>query len=59
MNVKSVRLMSNNPSKFDTLLKHDIPVCERVALAIPMREENERYIKTKQARFGHYFDENE
>jgi GTP cyclohydrolase II len=24
-----------------------------------MREENERYIKTKQARFGHYFDENE
>lgn len=59
LNVRSVRLMSNNPSKFDTLLKHDIPVCERVALAIPMREENERYIKTKQARFGHYFDENE
>jgi GTP cyclohydrolase II len=30
-----------------------------VALAIPVREENERYIKTKQVRFGHYFDENE
>jgi GTP cyclohydrolase II len=24
-----------------------------------MREENERYIRTKQAKFGHYFDENE
>jgi GTP cyclohydrolase II len=59
LDVRSVRLMSNNPSKFDTLLKHDIPVCERVALAIPVREENERYIKTKQVRFGHYFDENE
>lgn len=59
LGVASVRLMSNNPSKFDTLLKHGIPVCERVALAIPMREENERYIKTKQSRFGHYFDENE
>jgi GTP cyclohydrolase II len=59
LDVKSVRLMSNNPSKFDTLRQHGIPVCERVALAIPMREENERYIKTKQARFGHYFDENE
>jgi GTP cyclohydrolase II len=59
LDVRSVRLMSNNPSKFDTLLKHDIPVCERVALAIPMREENERYIKTKQVKFGHYFDENE
>jgi GTP cyclohydrolase II len=28
-------------------------------LAIPMREENERYIRTKQLKFGHYFDENE
>jgi GTP cyclohydrolase II len=52
-------LMSNNPEKFDTLAKHGIPVCERVALAIPMREENERYIRTKQAKFGHYFEENE
>jgi GTP cyclohydrolase II len=59
LGVTSVRLMSNNPSKFETLLRHGIPVCERVALAIPAREENERYIKTKQVRFGHYFDENE
>jgi GTP cyclohydrolase II len=59
LKVTSVRLMSNNPEKFDTLSKHGIPVCERVALAIPMREENERYIRTKQLKFGHYFDENE
>ncbi|MFC0574742.1 GTP cyclohydrolase II [Paraburkholderia solisilvae] len=59
LKVTSVRLMSNNPEKFDTLTKHGIPVCERVGLAIPVREENERYIRTKQAKFGHYFDENE
>lgn len=59
LNVTSVRLMSNNPEKFDTLAKHGIPVCERVALAIPVRDENERYIRTKQLKFGHYFDENE
>ncbi|KAK42455.1 GTP cyclohydrolase [Caballeronia zhejiangensis] len=59
LNVRSVRLMSNNPTKFESLRKHGIPVCERVALAIPTREENERYVKTKQVRFGHYFDENE
>ncbi|WP_133645386.1 GTP cyclohydrolase II [Paraburkholderia flava] len=59
LKVTSVRLMSNNPEKFDSLVRHGIPVCERVALAIPMREENERYIRTKQAKFGHYFDENE
>jgi len=59
LNVTSVRLMSNNPKKFDTLAKHGIPVCERVALAIPVRDENERYIRTKQVKFGHYFEENE
>jgi GTP cyclohydrolase II len=59
LKVTSVRLMSNNPKKFDTLAKHGIPVCERVALAIPTREENERYVRTKQVKFGHYFDENE
>ncbi|NRO95959.1 GTP cyclohydrolase II [Paraburkholderia sp. NMBU_R16] len=59
LKVTSVRLMSNNPKKFDTLAKHGIPVCERVALAIPARDENERYIRTKQVKFGHYFDENE
>ncbi|CAB3752000.1 GTP cyclohydrolase II [Paraburkholderia humisilvae] len=59
LKVTSVRLMSNNPKKFDSLANHGIPVCERVGLAIPMREENERYIRTKQSKFGHYFDENE
>jgi GTP cyclohydrolase II len=59
LKVTSVRLMSNNPKKFDTLAKHGIPVCERVALAIPVRDENERYIRTKQLKFGHYFEENE
>ncbi|MGN6233644.1 MAG: GTP cyclohydrolase II [Trinickia sp.] len=59
LSVTSVRLMSNNPEKFDTLSKHGIPVCERVALAIPVRDENERYIRTKQVKFGHYFEENE
>lgn len=59
LKVTSVRLMSNNPKKFDTLTTHGIPVCERVALAIPLRDENERYIRTKQLKFGHYFEENE
>lgn len=59
LNVTSVRLMSNNPKKFDTLAKHGIPVCERVALAIPVRDENERYIRTKQVKYGHFFEENE
>jgi GTP cyclohydrolase II len=57
LKVASVRLISNNPAKFDTLIRHGIPIRERVALAIPMREENERYMRTKQVKFGHYLDE--
>jgi GTP cyclohydrolase II len=59
LKVSAVRLMSNNPSKFEALLKHNIPVVDRIPLLIRMRTENERYIKTKRERFGHYFDENE
>jgi GTP cyclohydrolase II len=58
LKVRSVRLMSNNPAKFDTLAKHGIPAFERVVLAIPMRKENERYIRTKQLKFRHYIDAN-
>jgi len=53
-----VRLISNNPKKFDALIQHGIAVHERVALAIPVRQENRRYIQTKRAKFGHYTEEN-
>jgi GTP cyclohydrolase II len=55
--VSSVRLMSNNPRKFDALIKHGMRVLERVALEVAVRAENERYIRTKQMRFGHYSSE--
>jgi GTP cyclohydrolase II len=58
LGVTSVRLISNNPKKFDALIEHGIAVRERVSLAIPMRQENQRYIQTKRAKFGHYAEEN-
>jgi len=58
LEVISVRLISNNPEKFDTLIRHGIPICERVALTVPVREQNERYMRTKQLKFGHYTDKN-
>ncbi|MDU0810224.1 MAG: GTP cyclohydrolase II [Burkholderia sp.] len=54
LGVTSVRLMSNNPKKFDALEQYGISVSERVTLSVPVREENKRYIKTKQLKFGHY-----
>jgi GTP cyclohydrolase II len=57
LNVQSVRLISNNPKKFEALATHGVAIHERVALPILIRGENERYIRTKQVKFGHYQDE--
>ncbi|NQZ69742.1 MAG: GTP cyclohydrolase II [Lentisphaeria bacterium] len=53
LNIKSVRLMTNNPEKIDSLNENGIKVTERIAVAIPSREENEFYLKTKKDRMGH------
>ncbi|MCK8517317.1 GTP cyclohydrolase II [Methylonatrum kenyense] len=59
LRVPSIRLISNNPKKFKALGQLGISVDGRVRLTIPMREENERYIRTKQKRLGHYLEQGE
>lgn len=51
--VKSVRLMTNNPEKVESLQKYGIPVTERVQHELPVHEDDFGYLKTKQERFGH------
>lgn len=49
----SIRLLSNNPDKRDKLIEAGIQVTELVPSLVPPRRENEAYLRTKQARFGH------
>ncbi len=51
--VSRVRLMSNNPSKFDALEAAGIHVTERVPVEIAPSARTENYLRTKKAKLGH------
>jgi GTP cyclohydrolase II len=52
--VRSVALMTNNPSKVRQLEEHGIVVAERVPHVIPPNQYNRFYLETKAARSGHH-----
>jgi len=52
--VKSIRLLTNNPEKVEKLAAHGIRIAERVSLQSSTHVDNERYLKTKRERFGHW-----
>lgn len=53
LGVEQVELMTNNPDKIDALERHGISIIERLAVAVPARPQNVRYLRTKQAKMGH------
>ncbi|HEY7044704.1 MAG TPA: GTP cyclohydrolase II [Nocardioidaceae bacterium] len=52
LGVSSLRLLSSNPAKEEGLRAQGM-VVERLALPVPRRPENVRYLRTKQERMGH------
>lgn len=54
--IGSVRLLTNNPNKLESLEASGIPVTERVPLLCPPNPHSAGYFKTKQERMGHMFD---
>ena len=53
LGVSGVRLMSNNPQKFEGLEAAGIHVVERVPIEIPPSDSTENYLRTKKAKLGH------
>jgi 3,4-dihydroxy 2-butanone 4-phosphate synthase / GTP cyclohydrolase II len=53
LGIKSIRLMTNNPTKIDALIKEGILVNERVELETTVTPENARYLHTKAKRMNH------
>ena len=51
--VSRVRLMSNNPRKFEGLEASGITVVERVPIEIAPSLSTEHYLRTKKAKLGH------
>ena len=53
LNVKKMRLITNNPVKRAGLEGYGLEITETVPIVIPPNQYNERYLKTKQERMGH------
>ena len=56
LGVKSLRLLTNNPSKIYGLDGFDFCIKERVPIEISPGEHDAFYLKTKQERMGHIFN---
>jgi 3,4-dihydroxy 2-butanone 4-phosphate synthase/GTP cyclohydrolase II len=57
LGVSSIRLMSNNPHKLDSLKAAGIRVIERIPIEIPPSNGTEKYLKTKKAKLGHLLNQ--
>ena len=53
LNIREVRLMTNNPAKVTALEQAGMHVVERVAHQLPANPHNARYLDTKRDRAGH------
>lgn len=58
LNVQTVRLITNNPSKIEGLEQLNIPVVERVPLPPTLTKENAAYLTTKVERMRHLLNLN-
>ena len=51
--VRSIRLLTNNPAKIKELEKYGVKIEEIVPLETPPNRYNRSYLETKKIRFGH------
>lgn len=53
LGARRVRLMSNNPKKFEALETGGIEILERVPIEIAPSDRTAKYLRTKKAKLGH------
>ena len=53
LKIKSISLMTNNPSKIKGLETYGIKVVDREEIEIPANDVDEKYLKTKKEKMGH------
>lgn len=56
LGVKSIRLLTNNPTKVEALERLGFCCVERTSLEIPANPVNRGYLETKKDRMGHLLD---
>lgn len=53
LGVSRLRLITNNPAKYEGVAGHGLTITERVPLQTEATRENARYLETKRRRLGH------
>jgi GTP cyclohydrolase II len=53
LNVREVRLITNNPEKVEAMELAGITVVARISALVPESDENARYLETKREKMGH------
>ena len=56
LDIKSIKLLTNNPEKIKGLEEAGIKITERIPLQIPSTKHSEEYLKTKKEKLGHLID---
>lgn len=54
LDVRSVRLMTNNPKKVEAVASGGIKIVERLSACVQPHPESARYLATKREKLGHY-----
>jgi GTP cyclohydrolase II len=57
LDVRSIRLITNNPGKIASLTELGVVVAGRISVVIPPNHHSAPYLQTKFARMGHILDE--
>ena len=57
LGVRSMRLLTNNPTKRAGIEGYGLSIIERIPLLVASNPENERYLRTKVEKLGHLGDE--
>lgn len=57
LDVKSAKLLTNNPQKIDDIKRHGIDVVGRIPVLITPTKHNKEYMRTKMEKFGHMLDD--
>lgn len=53
LEIREVRLLTNNPEKVKNLEKYGVSVVERIPVEVKVLETNQKYLFTKQTKMGH------
>ncbi|MDI3379765.1 GTP cyclohydrolase II [Acinetobacter sp. V89_7] len=59
LQIKQVKLITNNPLKLNALTDLGIDITERVALTVGKNPFNEQYLKTKKERMSHLYQKDD